>query len=844
MIASVAMVVARPTPALPQELQPVALRQSRYMQGARLGCKSKSDMAETSWCSTQCASIPPNCPEDLCECPPAEMSKLSYAGRPDLKPPVPRIIGGWTNCPELATNGEVINESSDYLTNFSHQLCRKEEEGGGQDEAYVLGSIEGGVGNMPPATKVWGPSYRADWGATAILPGKFGKDEVAPIAAGKYAYKWVTVGGQDTDSSNWEETAERDIINAGARGCAFDEEGGVSAKKAAPWITRMRKRHPNWTFVYVPPCGAKINPYNPENGGCDYIAPMMYNSNHDSYPRMDLSIKPESPFITECVISVHEAGWPAARTILTYQSFDAYRTRQGSTLMHVLGQLMGNHTIVLPNGDELIGPYAGVLGWPAQCGAGDNRCWPEADHMNLKAILEGKNHPGQKPKGVQKAAAAQDKAKGQDKAQKQQREQQSAHDTTEQQAADAMRIGGGQESWPAPQQQQQQQQQQQEEQQQASDDPEAIQAAQAKAAEKAAQKAAEENDKNAAAIAKVQADKIASEQENQKKVVQQQKAPQAQKAQKAQQKQQQQQQQQSDQQAEEKAAAEAMRIGGGQESWPAPQQQQQQQQQEEEEEEQQQEQQEQQQQQAQQQQVQPLPVLDTNWAVADASQQQAEAERQAEAALAKQQQQAQTEGLPQPEVASNALDEREAAVRAADEAREKADAERAAAEEERAKEDALRVASLTPADAADQVPAGQDTVKDIDWWPHARTDGQTQQQQQQQQADDLLTHPDPNWAVPSQQQSSGAATPMLDTNWAAPPDPSRPVPLQMQQQQQQQAEAPTDPLLRAEKSNKALSQQKAKDPSKCKAVASSVDDLWCQDTCEFSCATSLCECPK
>merc|ERR1712072_840954 len=115
---------------------------------------------------------------------------------------------------------------------------------------------------------------------------------------------------------------------------------------------------------------------------------------------------------------------------------------------------------------------------------------------------------------------------------------------------------------------------------------------------------------------------------------------------------------------------------------------------------------------------------------------------------------------------------------------------------------------------------GQDTAKDIDWWPHARTDGQTQQ------------------------QSFGAATPMLDTNWAAPPDPSRPVPLQMQQQQQQQAEAPTDPLLRAEKSNKALSQQKAKDPSKCKAVASSVDDLWCQDTCEFSCATSLCECPK
>ena len=140
-----------------------------------------------------------------------------------------------------------------------------------------------------------------------------------------------------------------------------------------------------------------------------------------------------------------------------------------NTLLPLLGKLMGDHSVMMKvYGEpyELKGPYAGVLGWPAQCGAGDNRCWPEADHMNLKAILEGKNHPGQKPKGVQKAAAAQDKAKGQDKAQKQQREQQSAHDTTEQQAADAMRIGGGQESWPAPQQQQQQQQQQQEQQEQ------------------------------------------------------------------------------------------------------------------------------------------------------------------------------------------------------------------------------------------------------------------------------------------------------------------------------------------------------------------------------------------
>ena len=235
-------------------------------------------------------------------------------------------------------------------------------------------------------------------------------------------------------------------------------------------------------------------------------------------------------------------------------------------------------------------------------------------------------------------------------------------------------------------------------------------------------------------------------------------------------------------------------------------------------------------------------MLDTNWAVADASQQQAQAQAQAEAALAKQQQQQQAQGVAQPEVAAAAIDDREAAVVAADAAREKADAERAAAEVERVKEDAKRVASLTPADAADQVPAGQDTVKDIDWWPAGHAGQQQQKQQQQQQQADVLVAPDPNWAVPKQQQSAGAASPMLDTNWAAPPDASKPVPLKTQQQQQQQAEDPTDPLVRAQKSNEALSQQKAADPSKCKAVASSVDDLWCQATCEFSCAKSLCKC--
>jgi hypothetical protein len=378
---SLAFASAHPAPQTqPQSLSPKPVNESTTNLNQKLspkfGCHSISPMAEDDWCAQGCSNIPQNCPPDLCECPDESTAGLSVAGNPDLKAPDPRIIGGWTNCPELAPNGELRNEDTDYLINYSHQLCLQDEE---TDEQP----------GMPAATSEWGPSYKSDWGANAILPGKFGQNEVAPVDGGKYKYRWVTVGGQGTDSSDWQETAEQDILDQGAGGCAFDEEGGVSAKDAAPWIQEMRKKHKDWTFIYVPECGAEVMQYDPDSGGCDYIAPMMYNGNHDSYPRMDLSIKPESPFIAECLTHVHEAGWPAARTILTYQSFDAYRTRKESKLMNLLGKMLGKHTVTLPSGETLSGPYAGVLGWPAQCGQGDARCWPEADRLNLKEILKG-----------------------------------------------------------------------------------------------------------------------------------------------------------------------------------------------------------------------------------------------------------------------------------------------------------------------------------------------------------------------------------------------------------------------------------------------------------------------
>jgi hypothetical protein len=292
-----------------------------------------------------------------------------------------------------------------------------------------------------PKSKVWGPSFGKTWGSTAILPGKFAGTKVAPVegAMQDYPYSWVTVGGADTSSGGWQKTAEQDIINSNAKGCAFDEEGGVSARVAGPWIKSMRAKHPDWTFVYIPQCGTSILPYN-ATGGCDYIAPMMYYSNGDSYPNMDFTTgKGQS---VGCLAQMQKQGWPAAKTILTFQSFDAFRlggntthfpngvaksigrnsnnqnqsqslghvlsgsecqgcikgNSEGEGLLMTLGKLLTNNFKVTLGGqyDQCVlkGPFAGAIGWPSQCGGPGRKCWPDMDRHNLKILLKAAGMPG------------------------------------------------------------------------------------------------------------------------------------------------------------------------------------------------------------------------------------------------------------------------------------------------------------------------------------------------------------------------------------------------------------------------------------------------------------------
>jgi hypothetical protein len=69
--------------------------------------------------------------------------------------------------------------------------------------------------------------------------------------------------------------------------------------------------------------------YDAKNGP-DFVAPMLYYSNYNSYPDLDVSKtgnqKNEAMY---ALLKLKQGGWPASRTILTYQSFDAARVFGG-----------------------------------------------------------------------------------------------------------------------------------------------------------------------------------------------------------------------------------------------------------------------------------------------------------------------------------------------------------------------------------------------------------------------------------------------------------------------------------------------------------------------------------
>jgi hypothetical protein len=379
-------------------------------------CTSINPAIGDDWCDQNCAATPTTdtC-LPMCDCPCSEDGHdiqgraCKKAGAKEVKippAPKPRIIGGWTNCGPNPM--------------LQKALANKDKEGKqlpgdcGKDQEKIFPAMDLGENADRDRTGEREASFDHEWGGTAILPGRFGGDSIAPILGdpNQYRYFWLTFGGEDTDSSNWADTAEQDIIDAGANGAAFDIEGGVTAEDMTTWIKKMRKKHPDWTYVHVPKAGTNTFSdgtyaddfvgFDPENGSPDFVAPMMYYSNYNSYPKMDVS-SPVNTGASEALAALKrllDVGWPPSRTILTYQSFDAARVRASGQLIGLLpflGKMLGNTSVEVVNyGDRftLQGPYAGVLGWPAQCSSSDRRCWPDADRANVKLILQGAREAG------------------------------------------------------------------------------------------------------------------------------------------------------------------------------------------------------------------------------------------------------------------------------------------------------------------------------------------------------------------------------------------------------------------------------------------------------------------
>jgi hypothetical protein len=393
-------------------------------EGGEASCTSKSETISADWCNSVCSETPDTeaC-EPVCDCP-CMNNACKQRSKKDPAPPKPRIFGGWTNCAESGMFFSKNNMKMERNVKQSTTLAQKQQGSGscGKDESDILTIIDPSyvpvMGIDPPDPDLRAgnrePSYNHMWGGNAVLPGRFGGAGVAPILGegSDYQYYWITFGGEDTDSADWADSAEQDILDAGANGAAFDIEGGVTAEGMMAWIKSMRKKHPDWTYVHVPKSGINTFSdgtyahdyvgYDPEGGSPDFVAPMMYYSNYNSYPKMDIS-NPSSAGASEALAALkdlREAGWPASRTILTYQSFDAARARTTglTTLLPLLGKLLSTdfEFDVINWGEKITlkGPYAGVLGWPAQCGYSDRRCWPEADQSNMVEVLKGAREVG------------------------------------------------------------------------------------------------------------------------------------------------------------------------------------------------------------------------------------------------------------------------------------------------------------------------------------------------------------------------------------------------------------------------------------------------------------------
>tara|TARA_B100000963_G_scaffold165435_1_gene143701 strand:+ start:2319 stop:5264 length:2946 start_codon:yes stop_codon:yes gene_type:complete len=334
--------------------------------------------------------------------------------------PLPRIVGGWNNCPSNLPAGLTVGDKTKPVS------CLCPINYPGTSNNYLSGAP-----TCPdPNPSVNGPSWLLQHGNTAILPGKFDStgDEqgLTKEHVEQYPYSWFTIGGANVPCPTNMQQVENDFKASGAKGFAIDiEAGSCQITDAIPILKQLRlasncgvtpcmdwnTKFPQATYMLVPSGGGIGTGYEYSTLGSlvDYIAIQLYNTNYNSYYTDDTNAITVGPFqymkksVLAGIFNLVDDGWSESQIVLGYESFHLHYGGFAQTVLTNLANLLKTDAqsfdVKLYQGTTYTvkPPFAGLLGWPAQCDKG--ACFPEVDHSNLKIIKAALADTGLLPVG-------------------------------------------------------------------------------------------------------------------------------------------------------------------------------------------------------------------------------------------------------------------------------------------------------------------------------------------------------------------------------------------------------------------------------------------------------------
>ena len=175
------------------------------------------------------------------------------------------------------------------------------------------------------------------------------------------------------------------LLQTQAEGVAFDLEGwlaGTTNEQIRDFVTDLRKDLPQLKIALTTLNTPDMFHFNYFGSWVDFVTPMMYGG-WNSYQNDDpIAALHFSKWIGD---GEGEAGWPASKVFLTYQTDSAAGARQGPA----------HHEVVRYLAQQVEkGGFAGLLGWPSTFIAGDPGCATVGDSGCCEASCDTPPPPG------------------------------------------------------------------------------------------------------------------------------------------------------------------------------------------------------------------------------------------------------------------------------------------------------------------------------------------------------------------------------------------------------------------------------------------------------------------